>query len=129
MRTFLPFLAMSVCFPPIMSFGQEKDAVGIFQSRNEYNQFFGGLKSLRDPEINALLPMINDIVLGRPIGSTPSKGGGNGMMGVLGDPKVRDELEIVDFQYEELKELNFGNPKTHGPTIPVDRPLQLQRHR
>ena len=72
------------------AFAQEKDGVGIFQSRDEYNQFFGGLKSLGDPEINAMLPMINDFVLGRPIGSTPmAKGGGNGMMDLLGNQTGR----------------------------------------
>ena len=117
---------------PITSFGQEKNAVGIFQSRDEYNQFFGGLKSLGDPEINAMLPMINDFVLGRPIGSTPTGKSGGSAMDLLGDPKVRGELDMADFQYENLKSLNsdirkrmadqfrsldFSNPKGIGEQV------------
>jgi len=106
-KMLLPFLAIFACWGSAASVGQEKGGTGIFQSRDEYNQFFGGLKALGDPEINAMLPMINDIVLERPVGSTPvGKGGGAGVMDLLGDPKVRAEIEMADFQYDKLKSLN-----------------------
>ncbi len=104
--SFSVLVILVCCNSPLASWGQEKDDLGIFQSRDEYHQFFGGLKSLRDPEINAMLPMIHDFALGRPVGTTPAGKGSNGMMDLLGDPKVRKELEMVDFQYENLKKSN-----------------------
>jgi hypothetical protein len=118
MKTLLPFLAMLACCGSTTSVGQEKDSTGVFPSRDEYNRFFGGLKALGDPEINAMLPMINDIVLGRPVGSTPiGKGGGSGVMDLLGDPKVRGELEMADFQYDKLKSLSSDIQKRMGDQV------------
>jgi hypothetical protein len=84
-------------------------SIGIFQNREEYNAFFGGLKSLNDPEINAMIPALHDMTLGRPIGQTAREhgiGSNDGIMTLLTDENVRKELEIVDDQYQKLEQLN-----------------------
>ena len=92
-------------------YAQKEDdgPVGIFNSRQEYNEFFGGLKQLGDPEVNAILPTLNDIALGQPIGETATKYGTsqNNLVDLLGDPAVRKELDMVDSQFEELKAVNL----------------------
>lgn len=103
------------------AFGQkntfEEGPVGIFPTRAEYNQFMGGAKRAAygpdgNKELIAMIPMLNDIALNRPIGSTSTKSGGKGSpaMGsnfsLLSNERVREELEIVDSQYGELKTLN-----------------------
>lgn len=83
--------------------------VGIFDSREEYSQFMGGLKSLRDPEINAMLPAINDMALGRPIGQTAQQyniGGDSPVMSMLANDEIRKDLEIVDTQMDSLSQVN-----------------------
>jgi len=96
--------------------GQEKQteqdpivSQGVFSNRDEYQQFFGGLKSLNDPEINAMLPVLNDLALGNPIGQTANAFGlntDNATMDLLADKSVRAELEIVDEQFEDMKSMN-----------------------
>ncbi len=81
----------------------------MFQSREEYNQFMGAAKrSIREnPEMKAMIPMLNDIALGREFGSTSKQfGGQDNQLGMLSDPKVRRDLEMVDDQYKELQQLN-----------------------
>jgi len=87
---------------------RKKRSYGIFQNKEDYHAFMGGLKSLDDPEIKAMIPVLNDIVLGKPIGHTASKYGlrSGGMIDLLADKRVRAELDIVDFQYDELKRIN-----------------------
>lgn len=88
--------------------GDKNGPSGIFESRKEYEQFMGGLKSLRDPEVDAMLPALNDMMLGRPIGKTAQQYniGGNPVMTLLADKSIRKELEVVDDQVEEIKRLN-----------------------
>ena len=68
----------------------------------------GGLKSMRDPEINSMLPALNDMMLGRPIGKTAQQYdlGGSPVMTLLADKRIRKELEVVDDQVDEIKHLN-----------------------
>lgn len=81
---------------------------GIFETRREYEEFIGGLKKLRDPEVNAMLPVLNDLALGRPIGKTATQYGGSGspVMTLLADKRIRQELEVVDDQVSEIQRLN-----------------------
>jgi len=104
--------ALAVIASANVAQAQKGDAgpVGIFDSRDEYNQFMGGLKSLRDPEINAMLPAINDMALGRPIGETAQQynlgGGDSPVMSMLANDNIRKELEIVDSQMDSLRAVN-----------------------
>ncbi len=78
---------------------------GIFQSQEAYYQFMGGVKS--NPETRGMVDVINDIVLQRPMGSTSKQYGSSGStLGLLSDPKVRQELEVMDDQYEQLQQAN-----------------------
>ena len=86
--------------------------VGIFETPNEYDQFMRGAKGAAygpqgTPEMRAMIPMINDIVLEKPVGWTATEYGVEGsVLGLLADQNVRAELEMVDDQYEQLKQLN-----------------------
>lgn len=86
--------------------------VGIFSNAGEYDQFMRTAKGLAygengTPEMKAMIPMLNDMVLNRPVGWTANKyGGQSSSLGMLSNSKVRQELEIVDDQYKELQELN-----------------------
>ena len=54
-----------------------------------------------------MVAMLNDIALGNPLGSTSSQYGiESSTMGLLADPAIRRELEMVDSQYQELQELD-----------------------
>ncbi len=86
----------------------KKSRMGSFKPKEEYHAFMGGLKSLDDPEIHAMLPAINDIVLGNPVGQTARKYrlGASGIVDLLADKAIRSELEVVDYQYDQLKKVN-----------------------
>ena len=88
----------------------DEGPVGIFDSGQQYDQFMTGLKSLEDPEINAMLPAINDMALGRPIGETARQynlgGGEDPIMSMLAEDNIRKELEVVDTQMEALAKVN-----------------------
>ncbi len=112
MKTQIVLSLILASIPSLCAHGQ-KDSVegksyGIFQTREEYHAFMGGLKALKDPQINAMLPALNDIVLGNPVGHTARKHslGANGIVDLLADKAVRSELEMVDYQYDEIKKLN-----------------------
>ncbi len=86
--------------------GGQQESYGIFQTQQEYHQFMGGLKRIDDPQIRAMIPAINDAVLGRPIGWTNERYGlksGNNMMDMLSNPKIRAELDMVDDQYQKMQ--------------------------
>ena len=102
-------------------FGQkntfEDGPVGIFPTRGEYNQFMGEAKRAAygpngNSELISMIPMLNDIALNRPIGSTAGMSPGKkspamtSNLSLLSNDRVREELEMVDSQYEELKERN-----------------------
>ncbi len=93
--------------------GQNDGPIGIFGSRAEYDQFMGSAKRAAygeggNPELQAMIPMINDMVLQQPFGTTANQYNINEVsdLGLLADPKVREEIEMVDEQYEELQKLN-----------------------
>ncbi len=98
------------------AFGQknesENGSVGIFATGAEYDEFMGNAKRLAygpngDPELRAMIPMLNDIALNRPLGWTNQRyGGQGGELDLLSNDKVRSELEMVDEQYEDLQRMN-----------------------
>lgn len=112
MRTsLLVLMLLGVCGPAgaLAQKDQGDGEYGIFQTQEEYHRFMGSVKrsAAGNPQMEGMVELINDVVLGRPIGSTNKKFGGNGStLGLLSDPKVRAELEMVDGQYEELQKLN-----------------------
>lgn len=88
---------------------QDEQTYGIFATQDQYYQFMGDIKreGADNPELMAMVPMINDIVLGQPIGSTGQKyNATNSTLGLLSNANVRKELEMVDDQYEDLKRAN-----------------------
>ncbi len=107
MATWLAFLCT-----PGPAFGQKDEGgenYGIFQSRQEYSEFMGSVKrsAAENPEMEGMIGMINDVVLGKPIGATAQQyGSSGGTLDLLADSKVRAELEMVDDQYKELQSLN-----------------------
>lgn len=100
-----------VCLPASCQ-GQkpdEQESWGIFQTRGEYHQFMGSVKQsvAANPEMKSMIAMINDIVLEQPFGTTSGQYGiSDGTLGLLADPGVRSEIEMVDEQYEDLQRLN-----------------------
>lgn len=101
-----------IALPLSPGVAQEKGGdgpVGIFESRNEYHEFMGSFKSAArgNPEMQSMIPLINDIVLDQPIGWTGAKyGGATSGLGLLSNEGVRESVEMVDDQYEELQKLN-----------------------
>lgn len=86
------------------------ESYGIFQTQDEYHEFMGTVKrqGLNDPELMAMVPMINDIVLGKPIGSTSQRyrTPASSSLGLLANPDVRKDLEMVEQQYKDLQRSN-----------------------
>lgn len=112
-RLLLPVLLLSLVAPAVAQAqkGATEGPVGIFDSQREYYDFMGGIKQAAygeggTAEMQALIPIVNDIVLEKPVGSTANQYGLGGRMGLLADEEVRKELEMVDSQYEELQEMN-----------------------
>ncbi len=105
------FMALCVVFPVTAVAQKQADQqpVGIFPNREAYYQFMGGVKraAAEDPEMAAMIPLINDIALGQPIGSTSMQYGETGnTLDLLSNARVRDELEMLDDQYQSLQKLN-----------------------
>ncbi|MGY8749637.1 MAG: hypothetical protein ACKVHR_16465 [Pirellulales bacterium] len=88
--------------------GQDKEGNdGMFNSKEDYGNFIGSAKraSAENPELRALIPLINDIARGMPIGSTASRyGSASSELGLLSNPRVREDIEMVDDQYREFQE-------------------------
>ena len=87
-------------------FGQEKGGKngggGMFDSKEEYGNFIGSAKraSVENPELRALIPLINDIAQGQPIGSTASRfGTASSELGLLANPRIREHIGMVGDQY------------------------------
>lgn len=103
------FSAMLLIALPSFCFAQwNENGAGMFQSQEEYHAFMGAAKqaAANSPELEALIPMINDVALGQAIGSTAKQYNiASSPTGLLSDPKVREDIEMVDSQYEELKDL------------------------
>lgn len=102
-----------MCTSVVLGQKDEDDGpVGIFNSRSEYYQFMGSAKGLAygdqgTPELRAMIPMLNDLALNQPIGSTAGQyNAGGTTMGLLADSAVRADIEMVDDQYDRLKEVS-----------------------
>lgn len=100
---------------PAFAFSQEQKSIpanneyGIFQNQDEYYNFMGNLKTqgAGNPELMAMVPLVNDIVLQRPIGSTGQKYNAAGStLGLLANEDIRGELEMLDEQYKDLQAAN-----------------------
>ena len=118
MRFFI-FLVLSVLMLPTLEIQAQKGGgeevegpVGIFPSRSEYNQFMGSAKQAAygeggTPELQAMIPMLNDIALDKPVGWTANEyGTQRSTLGLLSQDDIRAELDMMDDQYEKLQELN-----------------------
>lgn len=103
------------------------EPVGIFENRSEYDSFMTGVKQAAygeggNPELQAMVPMLNDIALNRPIGWTANEFGIKGgvedsNLGLLADADVRDALDMMDDQYEQLQQLNADVQKRASERI------------
>lgn len=97
--------------PTVAQKNNDNGPVGIFSSQKEYFEFMGNVKRIAygpegNPELQAMVPMLNDIVLNQPIGQTASKYRSQGTnLDLLSDKAIREEIEMVDEQYEELKQV------------------------
>lgn len=108
-------ILLSTFLIPSLVFGQKPEATseqseyGIFQTQDEYYNFMGNLKTqgAGNPELMAMVPLVNDIVLQRPIGSTGQKyNAASSTLGLLANEDIRGELEMLDEQYEDLQAAN-----------------------
>ena len=116
MKTVLFITAMLLALPVTAGFAQKPEEddgpVGIFPSRSEYYEFIGGAKRAAygengSPELRAMIPLLNDIALNKPVGwSAHEYGSQASTLGLLSDADVRADLEMVDDQYEKLRNLN-----------------------
>ena len=104
-----------VCLPanPVLAQkGDEPESFGVFETRQQYHDFMGQAKGLAygdngSAELQAMIPMLNDVVLQRPIGSIAGQHKSTGaLMDLLSNKSIREDIEMVDHQYEDLKELN-----------------------
>ena len=88
---------------------QDEGPVGIFETRQQYDEFMGSAKTAAagNPDLQAMIPMLNDIALEKPVGWTANRYGiSSSTLGVLSNSKVRNEIEMVDGQYDDLKNLS-----------------------
>ena len=115
----VPFSLLIVCFFAASSFvsGQEeKDDdrnTGIFETRQEYDQFMSQAKRLAygpdgNVELQSMIPILNDVVLQLPVGETARRYNvsSRSTLGMLADSNIRDEIELVNDQADRLKEVN-----------------------
>lgn len=106
-------LALTFC-PAAEVFAQkpgDDGPVGMFSTRQEYDEFMGAAKTAAadQPELRSMIPLINDIALQQPFGSTARQYRTAGSpLGLLSDPRIRADIEMVDDQYKELQSLNAG---------------------
>ncbi|QEG24981.1 hypothetical protein MFFC18_49040 [Mariniblastus fucicola] len=106
------FCFFAIVFGSICTAQKDEGPVGIFNSQSEYREFMGAVKqaAYRDggsSELQALVPMLNDIALNKPVGWTASEYEADGStLGMLADADVRSDLEMLDDQYEQLQDLN-----------------------
>lgn len=119
---FVTFATVSIAST---TFAQKPDSnssqtYGVFQTQEEYHHFMGSAKqaAASNPEMQAMIPMLNDIALNQPIGSTNQQyGGAAGTLDLLADPEIRQDIEMVDDQYEELQTLNADIQKRMGEQL------------
>ena len=87
---------------------KEPEAYGIFANQEQYHQFMGSVKTIarEDPEMQAMVGLINDIALGHELGTTSRQYKmADSTMGLLSRPDVRKDIEMIDDQYRRLKDL------------------------
>ena len=87
----------------------KNESYGIFENQQQYFEFMGSVKQegANNPELMAMVPMINDIVLMQPFGSTSKQyGTSDSILGLLSKQSIRDELEMLDSQYTEIQKAN-----------------------
>ena len=111
MKNLLPICMMAIVLPTTTwaQWNERDPENSIFQSEEEYNQFMGDAKrSIREnPEMKAMIPMLNDLALGRSFGATAKRFGSEAStIGLLSNRKIREDLEMVDDQYKELQQMN-----------------------
>ena len=98
------------CVLGVNLMAQDKvESYGIFEDPQQYDEFMRQVKTegQNNAELMAMVPMINDIVLMQPFGTTSKQyGTADGTLGILADESVRKELEMIDSQYEELQKTN-----------------------
>jgi hypothetical protein len=105
--------------------------VGVFDSQTEYRQFMGGVKRLAygengSPELQAMIPMLNDLALDRPVGSTASQYRiAGGTLGLLSDAAVREDIEMLNEQYQQLQQSSRDIQKRTAESL---RNLDLTDH-
>lgn len=107
--------------------GSADEPVGIFETRSQYDSFMSGVKQAAygeggSPELQAMVPLLNDIALNQPVGWTASEYGINGgvadsNLGLLSDADIREDLEMMDDQYERLQQLNADVQKRASERI------------
>ncbi len=126
MKTTALFLLLVLAIPSLSHAqkegfsGKGESQPGLFQTKNEYFEFMGNLKqsAKSNPELAAMIPLINDVVLGDPIGTTGRKYKGTASpLGLLENPKVREELDMVDDQFKELQRLTTDIQKKAATEI------------
>jgi hypothetical protein len=101
----LPWLALSSGLAWAQKPAAVEQGYGIFSSQQDYFQFMGEVK--RNPETRGMVDLINDMVLQRPVGWTSRQyGAASSTLGLLSDPRVREELEVMDDQYQQLQAMN-----------------------
>lgn len=89
--------------------GGDNGPVGIFETSKEYDEFMGSAKEAAygadgNAELQAMIPMLNDIVLNKPVGWTAKEYGTSGsIMGLLSNESIRNDIEMVDAQFEDLQ--------------------------
>lgn len=103
---------------------QDDGPVGVFSSRTEYDQFMGTAKRTAygpdgSPELQAMIPMLNDIALNQPIGMTAEQydTAERSTLGLLSDKAIRGEIEMIDSQYDQLQNLNTDIQKRMAQQI------------
>lgn len=87
---------------------RRKGEDGIFESREQYGEFFKKLREFDDPELNKLMGPINDVILSshglKKQQVSPFTSQQSWMLRMLDNKKVRDEIELADYQYEKIKD-------------------------
>ncbi|MEM7454110.1 MAG: hypothetical protein AAF456_07115 [Planctomycetota bacterium] len=98
-----------VCLPATSASGQEREErEGIFESREQYFEFMGELREIDNPELKELIPVLNDVIMAShglkdESYGTPFRGERAWMTRMLEHEVVRNEIDMLDYQYEDLQ--------------------------
>lgn len=88
---------------------------GIFETKEQFRLLIKDLRELRDPVINNLLPVVEDVALGRKVRDSFVKK--HPSLRLLNSKAVRGELEMVDSQLEEMKTVSQELPNSVAEKI------------